>query len=961
MDYPLITRAKGTAAFRQAIIDFFSSFIDALATSGHLFESPEVLENIEIWVGTLSSAANRPFRHTATLVALSIIGALAETGRGLVETEAQTVRQRDSEKKKRQKNQQRISDLEKKAKETDQKKKLVIEYMKAWFDAVFVHRYRDVDPRIRVDCAQSLGEWIMTYPDYFFEGTHLRYLGWVLSDSHGSTRLEVVRQLQRLYHDKSKLGGLKTFTERFRPRMVEMATSDAEVSVRVATLELLDMLREAGFLEPDDVDTIGKLIFDSEPRIRKALVQFFAENINDMYEMKVEEIGGQEAIEEAGYEVDEEVYDKPRLEWLKFKALAEILNGYDSQEGNDTETDVADLARQGYLIVGSGIETRLSLAAQDLYSHIPEIELWQVIGGYLLFDHSSKQRKRDANEIEIKIRKEAALDEREQIVLLEVLNASVKMSFAETIDVEKDKRKTKAQRLEAQRDLDSSTRNLADLIPRLLKKFGASSETASAVLRLEPLLNLEVFEAARQETAGFAAHLDDINKQLLTHASGAVAAEASAALLHAREHEELGDITEPKFQELWDESINALHAIQKGRELSVRGSLNEQVLAALANVLLRIENFARISNCAEHLDKKPVVSKKSKSQPRDTKDAFYLILDILKRGASSNDAEADPEIDALEDGLVMHACYTLTFYFAWHIKLWAQRLQSGNHLSGVELEELKEKRDSLVRTLYQVIRSGNGASTVRTVAASTMLDVLTIIATLRTARVKAPAEGEDRNEDHLDFVVAVPAKAQEQLREVFLAAEKALAKKLGRKLEIADDDDPVDPDEEPVSDDEETEEDDQTTREAKMIARLVAERHLCDFASKIVFAISAAILDEDVESGEKGPMRTLLERNRHKLGKNYSEIVSSLDEKKAKKAVAKSALKKTAVGKSAMKKSDETVHDSDDEDEAEAPMRIDHEAEAEAEAEEAREQADKNGEDEEMEDVADEVESVAGD
>src|ERR1700753_3229456 len=90
VEYPLISRAKGTAAFRQSIVDFFLFLIRTIANSGHLYDTPELLENIEIWVGTLSSAANRPFRHTATVVALTIISALAETGKELAEIEAQT-------------------------------------------------------------------------------------------------------------------------------------------------------------------------------------------------------------------------------------------------------------------------------------------------------------------------------------------------------------------------------------------------------------------------------------------------------------------------------------------------------------------------------------------------------------------------------------------------------------------------------------------------------------------------------------------------------------------------------------------------------------------------------------------------------------------------------------------------------------------------------------------------------
>ncbi len=139
-----------------------------------------------------------------------------------------------------------------------------------------------------------------------FDGSHLRYLGWVLSDPNSPTRVEVLHQLARLFKDKDKLAGLKTFTERFRPRIVEIATRDAENNVRAAAVDLLDILREAGFLEPDDIDSVGKLIFDADAKVRKAVVGFFAENVNAAYEAIVEDMGGQEALDEALGSPDDE-------------------------------------------------------------------------------------------------------------------------------------------------------------------------------------------------------------------------------------------------------------------------------------------------------------------------------------------------------------------------------------------------------------------------------------------------------------------------------------------------------------------------------------------------------------------------------------------------------------------------------------------------------------------------------
>ena len=48
---------------------------------------------------------------------------------------------------------------------------------------MFVHRFRDVDHRIRTECVHELGLWMQKLPQVYFDGAHLRYMGWALSDS----------------------------------------------------------------------------------------------------------------------------------------------------------------------------------------------------------------------------------------------------------------------------------------------------------------------------------------------------------------------------------------------------------------------------------------------------------------------------------------------------------------------------------------------------------------------------------------------------------------------------------------------------------------------------------------------------------------------------------------------------------------------------------------------------------
>jgi len=303
--------------------------------------------------------------------------------------------------------------------------------------SVFVHRYRDIDAKIRSDCVRELGSWILTLPDLFFDGSYLRYLGWVLSDTTPQTRLEVVKALTKLFKKKESISNLRHFTERFRPRMVEMAARDADTNVRAAAADLLDAVREAGYLEPSDIDTVGRLLFDAEPKVRRAVVGFFVANLKDVLQERLGDLGGEEAVEEAlGDDTEDENYEGPTLGWIRLKCLVEALASYDSQDAGDDpdgQSQVAERSNGAVTKLGDHIESRFSLAGGSLWEEVEEIHDWEIIARYLLYDHSANRLDPGAEEedVEKRIKSAIALDPREEAILLHILNASVAASIDE--------------------------------------------------------------------------------------------------------------------------------------------------------------------------------------------------------------------------------------------------------------------------------------------------------------------------------------------------------------------------------------------------------------------------------------------------------------------------------------------------------------------------------------------------
>ncbi|KAF1924157.1 STAG-domain-containing protein [Didymella exigua CBS 183.55] len=944
-EYPLIAKAKdgGGQAFRQALHRFFLTLVQSVARSGLMYENQDLLENIAVWIGAMSSSANRPFRHTATVAALAITTALATVASEIVENTAKKMRQSESEAKKSRVNKARVSAANQEVEDYNAKLELVDGALNDWFSLVYVHRYRDVDHHIRLDCVGALTDWIIAHPDKFFDGSHLRYLGWVLSDPNAPARVEVLHQLARLFKDKDKLAGLKTFTERFRPRVVEIATQDAENHVRASAVDLLDILREAGFLEPDDIDSIGKLIFDADAKVRKAVVGFFAENVNAAYEGVVDDMGGQEALDEAlGSPDDEEEYQNPRLEWLKLKCLVDQLLAYDEDE-NELPTQIERISHTSAELglATAGVESRFSLAAQALYEAIPEIRSWEVLAGYLLYDHTQTAQN-GGDDAEAMLRQNCQLEEKHETALLDILNAVVRLRLQRLAEAQTDRRRTKAQRESDQEEQAEMARKLTLLIPDLLKKFGALPEAAALCLRLERELSLDVFEELRQNTA-LTALLDDINKQFLTHHNELVLIEAVGSMLHAQENEELKEIIHHKIQALWDDLINTFDALRRGKDFATRGNLEQNILVGVSNIVLKISQLSKVSNAAvlEHIVAPANSRGKSKKAALDSP-PITSILQILDRGITSDDLDA--EANEAEDLLVRHAISVLLTYFVWKCKECMDHIEAATTMPDDDLTALVERRDACVTSLMAIIENRKGADEVRLEAANLILDIYNMFRSLKVKKAqlkqrtpKKPQSrasrggGDDASDDWEALVQEIDTSTIKLLMQILTAQENNLAKLANKRLEEPDvDDDPIDPDDEPESD-----EDSENTRtqEDKQVRLLIAEERLCQYGGRIVQAYLVGSLGTDGSEAVK----SRLERNKAKLTTTWKEVVGHLDAqkfiKKPKKAPAKPPSK---AGKSK-----EIVVESDEEEENEVPGdEIEDEEMADADVEQVNGDAD---------------------
>ncbi|KAF3482258.1 nuclear cohesin complex subunit [Arthroderma uncinatum] len=879
-DYPLVSKARNFKSFQSVLTSFFDDLIRTIHSASTLYTDPALIENIQVWITSMSSAPIRPFRHTATIVSLTIMTTLCHIAREVSSSVSNTRTQLETERKKKTTNKGRISALQTKIQEGQKRLETIDEILRDSFDTVFVHRYRDVDPKIRQECMGLLGLWIGLYKDMFFDGQYLRYLGWVLSDTVAATRSVVVHQLQKLFQNKDNIPGLRAFTERFRPRIVEMAVRDAEPGVRAATVELLDVIRDAGLLEPDDIDSIGRLIFDTEPRVRKAAGKFFVANIADVYESSIESM--EEEVNEFFGEEDDENFDSPNRSWIKFKCLVDMLQVYDSQESELHDGNEQPPSRSAPF--GSPIGSRFVLATESIYPHFKDFEHWESLAGYLLYDHSQILEPSDDSDPTDAIKYLYKLNEGQETILLEVLECAVKLHIqaVSKSDVDKKGRKTKQSVQMMEERLESIAHNLSQIIPRLLNKFGAVPEAASPVLRLEHLVNLDLIQDLQKDAAAYSDLMNNINQQFLTHSDQEVLAEATVAFLRARNSDELKEAMEGKIQELWDDTIDSLSSIladKKGPEVM---SLSLGSLKTLSNTVMRISNLASISDCTSTLEAVPRSTSKKRSGRAEA--PVDLLLSLAKRGLREEDDDED--VNKLEQEIATNTFKTLLVYFMWKIQSLTAALSSGSNKGAYNagyFESLSQRRESFVATLCALMQAhGSGIKQVKLAATTTLLDLQTAFGTLRHAG--PPGKNlTAMTENELAFQVQeLPQEITPEIRSLLSrlhdTAERTFAKKSKRKLDLAADAEPLESESEVELDsdnDEDGSDADENEDDVKR-ATLLAEQRLCEITGKIVLAIIGRVLD--VSGPQAGKLQRKLLRNKSRLGQNYKEVISYLED-----------------------------------------------------------------------------------
>ena len=304
-----------------------------------------------------------------------------------------------------------------------------------------MNRYRDTDPNIRAECVHSMGVWFSKYPAHFLDGTYLRYVGWVLSDANIHVRLEAVKALSLAYAQTEYIGAgaLQHFTERFKPRLVEMAMNDTELSVRVAVVQVLQAIDEHGLLEDEQRERLCLLVFDEENKMRRAVGGF----VKGVWQESVDErLVGRKPNAKDKKRAGIKAFAMLLVQWGRALDKGKGLRDDDDMDddGDQSEGSSKQARRKEVVnLVGPEQKSRTALAVEALWDDVEPVTDWETLLDVLLLDHSAGEegsahntnRRNKHNPGDTIVDDVWRLDEVEEAVLLEVLLATLRKTKAE--------------------------------------------------------------------------------------------------------------------------------------------------------------------------------------------------------------------------------------------------------------------------------------------------------------------------------------------------------------------------------------------------------------------------------------------------------------------------------------------------------------------------------------------------
>lgn len=525
------------------------------------------------------SSIYRPFRHTATLVGLKIISALCDVGENLRDELAITNRQLNAEKKKAEnaRSREKLRALKQKSTTAQTKCKDLEEFLTEFFNSIFVHRIRDVESIIRVECVKELCNWMQSYQAYFVDNNYIRFLGWAFNDQSASVRSECIKSLIRLYKIEDIASKLAVFTRRFTSRIEEMALYDIDVSVRVNTIQLCSALfkLKIDILSPKGRTELSNMIASDVPRVRKSAAPFVKAMLDtNVIEPLLKEVtasltkskGGRRSAAAAAATVP------INHTWVNFKGLASFLvqqtaSINDIENTNEMQIDLESMS-------SALVEKRnvmITNIVEALWDQMSELQDYSSLSDYLCRDHTQTQQQEDDDQMDTGINTIEdcyRLSEDEETVLINVFGVCIRTAITKGLDKNLPEGKDKKKMDEAawEENKNELSRHLVQALPKLLAKHSDDTNRMTQLVCMPSIMNLSVYSELRAETE-YEELLETLTKVYLGAIQTDLLINCADSLQHMNKNVSLTEMNNLHLTSLKEAVVNQVREACSGKDL----------------------------------------------------------------------------------------------------------------------------------------------------------------------------------------------------------------------------------------------------------------------------------------------------------------------------------------------------------------------------------------------------------
>ena len=462
--------SSSSSSREKAVVAFVGRVLGASKDS-FLYDG-FLLRVLTTWVGAVSNSSARVLREVATRTACEMVRALIAVVKGLDDLLAKNRAQAARERARATPAARRLAALDETAAEIKEHTGVLQGAVEEIHRTIFAARYRDVVAAIRCEVCRALADDICAWPEVMLRDMYIKYVAWLLNDPAADVRLaaiEGVRQIYAARRTPETQALLETFTERFKPRLTEMAL-DVSTPVAVAAIDVCRVLATAMHaLDEDDLRHLYTLVSEADPARRRAAGAF--------------------AQAVAFSSIDE-------------PPPASTGDGAGSSQGLSSQGAAAALAETRVrgvleLVLNHSLLPAMPCYVVDaLWAVSPALTDWRTMCAMLLQDAA------DADD--------GALSHDEQACLAGVLCSCCRMVAGIPVTPDGSSGSssgsssggTPATRSAVQQEeCQEMTAELARMLPKLLVKFRADSEIVAELAGVVPALSLAALEVVRMERA----------------------------------------------------------------------------------------------------------------------------------------------------------------------------------------------------------------------------------------------------------------------------------------------------------------------------------------------------------------------------------------------------------------------------------------------------------------------------